>query len=314
MRTLEEEVKYLVDAGLENADIADFLECSKRSVRRYANPYRLEKQDPSMEVDLPKILLFDLETAPMEFYGWSLKTYSGYIPPVMVKKSWSILCYSAKWLFDNEIMHGSVTPEEAYNREDGSIIQKLWALLDSADIVISHNGDQFDIKRSNTRFKVNGLGPPMPFRSIDTLKKLRSVFALDSYKLDYVNMFFGLNTKKGNEEGMNLWKKCVKDNEDSEKALGRMQTYCDNDVMILEELYTDVRPWIKGHPNLGLYIDIEGEKCTRCGGTDLDWRGYYYTPAGRYRAFRCRGCSSVGRSRTSDLTPEERKGLCLNVV
>lgn len=312
MKTLEEEVKYLVDAGLDNGGIADFLECSRRSVRRYANPYRESKQGPAQLVGGPKILLFDIETSPLEFYGWALKQYSGYIPPVMVKKSWAILCWSAKWLFDDEIMHGTVTTDEANNRTDASIIQPLWTLLDKAEIIVAHNGDQFDIKRANTRFKMNGLGPPMPYRSIDTLKKLRLKFALDSYKLDYVNMLFGLDTKKGNEQGMKLWKRCI--NHDAE-ALAQMQTYCDNDVMILEELYNDIRPWIKGHPNMGLYLTgTNVEKCNNCGATDLDWRGKYYTPAGRYRAFRCSDCGAVGRSRLTNLKPEERKAICGNVV
>ena len=85
----------------------------------------------------------------------------------------------------------------------------------------------------------------------------------------------------------------------------------DLDVFILEELYVQIRPWIKGHPNMGLYLDgINVEKCGTCGSTDLDWRGKYYTPAGRYRAFRCRSCSATGRSRISDLTKEERAGIC----
>lgn len=315
MRTLEEEIRYLVDAGLENADIADFLECSKRSVRRYANPYRESKQrGHDVMKDGPKILLFDIETSPLEFYGWQLRQYAGYIPHIMVKKSWSILCWSAKWLFEDKIMHAQVSPDEAANRVDASIMPIVWNLLDQADIVVTHNGDQFDLKKCNTRFHIAGLGPPMPFKSIDTLKKVRQKFALDSYKLEYVNMLFGLNTKKGKEEGMTLWKRCVGDGENPQQAINQMQFYCDNDVRILEELYVAIRPWIKGHPNMGLYIDTDGKVCTNCGSTELDWRGRYYTPAGRYRAFRCGNCGTVGRARTADLTKEERAQLCLTVA
>ncbi len=315
MKTLEQEVQYLVDAGLDNAAIAKFLECSKRSVRRYANPYREMKEGTARLDDGPRILLFDIETSPCEFYGWQLKQY-GYVPHYMVRKSWAILCWSAKWLFDDTIMHGCVDPEEAYGRTDKSIIHELWHLMDKAEILIAHNGDQFDIKKANTRFKMNGLGPPMPYRSIDTLKKLRQKFSLDSYKLDYVNQLFGLNTKKGNEEGFQLWKKCVEPSMGmQQESLNQMLSYCDNDVMILEELYVQIRAWIKGHPNMGLYLTGDNiNKCTNCGSGDLDWRGKYYTPAGRYRAFRCRSCSAVGRSKSVDLSKEEKEETICRTV
>ena len=39
------------------------------------------------------------ETAPMEVYVWGLK-YNNYISPSNVIKDYSVLCWSAKWLFE----------------------------------------------------------------------------------------------------------------------------------------------------------------------------------------------------------------------
>ena len=66
--TLREHVKQMLDLHPDwtNRDIAETIGCSKRSVRRYANPYR------RVETKTAKILLFDIETAPMEVYTWSL--------------------------------------------------------------------------------------------------------------------------------------------------------------------------------------------------------------------------------------------------
>jgi hypothetical protein len=316
-----DKIKYLAEnTKLSNSQIAKKLGCSKRTVRRHAGPYaeRLKKffgiKPEELKAQGAKILLFDLETAPLECYLWSLRQ-PGWVSTKMIKKDWSILSWSAKWLFDSQIMHGVVDYKEAYNREDSSVMDELWTLLDESDIVIAHNGARFDVRRMNARFALNGLTPPMPYRVIDTLRMIKRQFDLAAYNLDYVNGLFGLDTKKGNEEGIELWKKCVSgEPELAVPALERMAYYCDNDVFILEELYVQIRPWIKGHPNLGLYIDTEGESCTNCGSVNLDWRGKYYTPAGRYRAFRCNDCSAVGRSRLSDLGTEERKKLCLNVV
>lgn len=309
-KTIEDLVRY---SDKKNADIHKFLReslgirCSKRTVRRYANPIRAQLSGGTSPV-LPKILLFDIETAPLEVYAWQLKTY-GWINPEMIIKDWSILCWSAKWLFDSHIHSGTVTPREAVNRQDGSVLQHLWSLLDEANIVIAHNGAQFDVKKMNARFALNRYSPPMPYRVIDTLRVSKRQFNFSTFKLDYVNKLFGLGQK--GHPGMQCWKDCVTG---SQTALNTLSEYCNNDVRILEELYLELRPWIKSHPNVALFMDTDQTVCTNCGSSNLEWKGKYYTPAGRYKAFRCRSCGGIGRSRFSDLTPEQRELLNISVA
>jgi len=310
--------KLATTTQLSNAQIAHKLGCSKRTVRRHAGPYapRLQKLFGITEDDLhkesAKILLFDIETSPMEVFVWQLKQH-GWISPESIIKDWSILTWSAKWLFSDQIMSARVSADEAYHRQDDSIIRPLWDLLDEANIIIAHNGARFDVRRMNARFALNGLNPPLPYRVVDTLKVARQQFDFSSYKLDYINKLFGLDQK--DHPGYGVWKTAVSGGiAESDAALEEMRGYCDNDVRILEELYVQIRPWIKGHPNLGLYIDTDGSACTNCGNVNLDWGGKYYTPAGRYLAFRCTGCGAVGRSRTTDVDAEERKRICLGVA
>jgi hypothetical protein len=258
--------------------------------------------------NMPKILIFDIETAPMEVYVWHL--WKNVVGPDMVIKDRSILSWSAKWLFESEIMGERVTTEEAHNRTDESILSGLWFLLNEADIVVAHNGNSFDVKIANGRFAVAGLHPPMPYKSIDTLLYARKVFNFPSFKLDCLNGYFGLDLKM-DHEGMGLWKKCVNFNEE---AMRTMLKYNKRDVAILEELYLKIRPWLKGHPNLGLYIDTDEQVCSNCGNEDLSWEGAYFTPAGKYRTFRCEQCGAIGRSRTSDLDKETRARLLLSVA
>jgi DNA polymerase elongation subunit (family B) len=312
------QIKELAETTkLTNAQIARKLGCSKRTVRRHAGPYaeRLQKFFGITPEDLKKegakILLFDIETSPMEVFVWQLKQ-NGWISPESVIKDWSILTWSAKWLFDDTVYNARVNAQDAQNRNDASIMQELWNLLDEAHIIIAHNGARFDVRRMNARFALNGYNPPLPYRVVDTLRVARQRFDFSSYKLDYINQLFGLEQK--GHPGYGLWKRSVQGTEDAEEALHEMSTYCDNDVRILEELYVQIRPWIKGHPNLGLYIDTDGESCTNCGNTALDWRGKYYTPAGRYLAFRCKSCGAVGRSRTTDIDKEERQRIVLGVT
>ena len=314
-----ERIKELAEnTKLTNAQIARKLGCSKRTVRRHAGPYaeRLQKffgiTPEDVKQEGAKILLFDIETAPLEVFVWQLKQH-GWISPESIIKDWSILTWSAKWLFNDQMYSARVAPEEAHQRKDESIIHGLWNLLDEAHIVIAHNGARFDVRRMNARFALNGLNPPLPYRVIDTLRVTRRQFDFASYKLDYVNGLFGLDQK--DHPGYGVWKDAVNyDPEVSDAALNQMTEYCDNDVRILEELYVQIRPWIKGHPNMGLYINTDGMACTNCGNTHLDWRGKYFTPAGRFLAFRCHTCGAVGRSRTTDIDKEERKKICVGVA
>ena len=111
-----------------------------------------------------------------------------------------------------------------------------------------------------------------------------------------------------------MWKDCVRGTEDeATKALKAMLAYNKVDIKALEELYLMIRPWIKGHPNVNLYQDFNEEDggfthCTNCGSEEITWHGKYYTPGGRFKAFRCE-CGAVGRSRVSDITAAERKTL-----
>ena len=312
----KDRIHYLAEhTHLKNSEIARKLGCSKRTVRRHIGKWTDRVQmkmghDPSVvaKEDSARILLFDIESAPMEVYVWQLFK-NNYINPDNVIKDWSVLTWSAKWLFEPNVMSAKVSGQEAIDREDKSTVKKLWHLLDEANIIIAHNGARFDVRKMNARFALNGLTPPLPYRIIDTLKVARQQFAFSSYKLDYINKLFGLSEKS--HPGWDVWKRCV---HGDEEALREMNEYCDRDVMILEELYLQIRPWIKGHPNMGLYIDTDEKVCTHCGNENLTWGGAYTTGVGAYAAFRCNKCGAIGRSRTSALTQEDRKNLVAPVA
>jgi len=299
--------------GMTTADIAEEVGCSRRLVRNALQGQREVNLNPA------KILLFDLETAPMEAYVWQFWGKSGVAPRMMIPgKNWSLLSWSAKWLFEDTVYGEVVTPTEAHNRTDDSIVQSLWTLMEEADIIVAHNGNKFDIKKMNARFLMNGMNPPTPYRSIDTLSVLRRTFGFADNSMDGINEQLGLMTKM-EHEGIGMWHKCVNGSRpEAAQALNKMLSYNKVDVLALEDLYMKVRPWIKSHPNVNLYqetlSDDQFVQCPNCGSRGLEWKGNYYTPAGRYNSFRCNACGAIGRSRYSDIGKEERKSLGLSVA
>ena len=66
-----------------------------------------EKIKPGM----PRVLIFDIETLPLEVYSWGV--YQQFIGSENVIKDWSLSCWSAKWLNEPEVFGAVATPQEA---------------------------------------------------------------------------------------------------------------------------------------------------------------------------------------------------------
>lgn len=269
---------------------------------------RREKPIPRNAVG--RVLVLDIETAPLTAYSWGVGKV--YLSHDNIIEEPFILTWAAKWLFDSNVMGDACTPDEARGGDDFRVVSSIWSLIDEADVVIAHNGNRFDIPWLNTRFILHGIKPPRSYQSIDTLavvKKPLTGFRFPSNRLDYLGKL--IRDKGKIETNFNLWKRC-KDGEP--EALTEMLTYNKEDVVMLEEVYLFLRPWIKSHPNMGLYVEGNGEVCPNCGAGRLDWNGYYDTPAGRFSSFRCVECGAIGRSRYTALTFGKRKGLTVSTA
>lgn len=247
----------------------------------------------------PKILLFDIETAPIKAYIWRLWKEDIHLDQII--NDWFCIAWSAKWLYNTEIMGETLTPEEVLHENDSRIIKDLWALINEADIIVSHNGNKFDIPRINARFIINNLEPTKPFFSIDTCQIAKKQFGFSSNKLDALATYFNIDHKLHTD--FNLWKECLNG---SEEALQYMLHYNKKDVAILEEVYLKLRPWIKNHPNLG---NLQGQHmiCSACGSDNLVLikDKYYYTSVGKYPIYRCKDCGAISRGRKSIISSPE---------
>lgn len=230
-----------------------------------------------------KILLFDIETAPNLGYAWG-KWEQNIIENV---KDWYILSFSYKWLGEKTVYAYSLPNFSNYkkNREDDSeLIKKLWRLMDEADIVIAHNGDEFDIKKANARLIMSGILPPKPYKTIDTKKVAKRHFKFDSNKLDELGRYLGLG-RKIQTGGFDLWKGCMAGNSDSWK---KMVKYNKQDVVLLEKVYLKLRPWINNFP----IVSSENGQCRNCEGRRLHKRGFGYTKTARYQRLQCYNCGA----------------------
>lgn len=196
-----------------------------------------------------------------------------------------VICFAAKWLDEEHTFFRSVHADGYHG-----MVADAYSALNEADVVVHYNGSKHDIPHLNREFLQVGLGPPAPFQEIDLLKVVKKRFNFTSNKMDHVVQELGIGGKVAHE-GHGLWVKCM---EGDPEAWERMELYNRQDVVLTEELYKRVLPWIENHPHKGLYADEE-DVCPNCGGSDLEKRGFAYTGVSKFQRFRCKQCGRWSR-------------------
>lgn len=254
-----------------------------------------------------RVLIIDIETAPMLGYVWSL--WDNNVALNQLKSDWYILSFSAKWLYDDAKNTIYYDQRHAKNIEDDSkLLQKLWKLLDEADVIITQNGVRFDIPKINARFVQHGFHPPSSYRHIDTQQIAKRVFGFTSNKLEYMTDKLCTTYKKQKHSkfsGFDLWKQCLAGNTE---AWEEMRVYNEYDVLSLEELYTVLAPW---YPRINFNVfrqDLHTE-CNACGCSEFKSHGFKYTNTGKFRRYICENCGAEVSDKENMLTKEKRKSL-----
>jgi predicted RNA-binding Zn-ribbon protein involved in translation (DUF1610 family) len=249
-----------------------------------------------------KILLLDIETAPNKVYTWGL--WKQNISLNQIDEVGYTLSWAAKWYKDKHTMFSSV-------HKDGKkeMLKQVYALLEKADVVIHFNGTTFDIPILNQEFVAMGWTPPAPFQQIDMLRVVRASFRLTSNKLDFVLRFLGIPGKV-EHKGMSLWRDCMAG---CSKAWRIMERYNKGDVTKLEQVYVRLLPWIKGHPNYGLYYNRGEYVCPNCGSTHLVKKGKRFTTVFTFHRWKCKSCGTWSQERFNDMTKEHRQSIIRGV-
>jgi hypothetical protein len=260
-----------------------------------------------------KILLLDVETAPLLSYTWDI--WDQNIALNQIYSDWHLLSWSAKW-YTNQSghtfgPHSDIMYQDQRNvkniEDDKKLLKDIWNLLNEADVIVTQNGKKFDSKKLNARFILNGYGPPSPYRHIDTLVISKKHFAFTSHKLEYMTKnLCEENVKSGHKKfpGFELWKACLENNIEAWKE---MQHYNEMDVLSLEELYHVLAPWdstINFNVGNGELVN----KCN-CGSTKLHKRGYNITNVGHFQRYQCRSCGKWTQSKINLLSKEKKEAL-----
>jgi hypothetical protein len=230
-----------------------------------------------------KVLLYDIETSPNLGYTWG--KYEQNV--VAFKKEWTLLSFAFKWLDEKGVTCHSIRTAKT----ERALVKKLHKLMGQADIVIAHNGNQFDNKKAHAKFIEYGLPPPAPYAQVDTCQVARRYFQFTSNKLDDLGALLkvGRKLKTG---GFDLWLGCMAGDK---KSWLKMESYNKKDVELLERVYLKLRPWIKNHPD----VADRPDGCPKCGGVRLKSHGIRRMATRSYRRFYCKDCGGWSRGTTT---------------
>lgn len=272
---IDEAVAAMKQAG-SAAKAAELLKIPESTFR---NRFKAVGRPEVQQVKI-KILLLDIETAPNLVHVWGLWQQNVSIKQIMDASY--VLCWAAKWLGEEKIHFDSV-----HQSSPKAMLVKIHKMLDECDAVCHYNGARFDIPTLNKEFLLYGMNPPAPYKQIDLLRTARSQFRFPSNKLDYIAQKLKAG-KKHKHAGHQLWIDCMAG---KKAAWATMRSYNMQDVVLLEKVYQILKPWIKGHPNVGIY-QAETECCPTCGSGNIQARGYAYTAARRYKRYKCNGCGA----------------------
>lgn len=261
---------------------------------------------------IPKIVTLDIETSPLEAYTWGLWDVN--VGLDQIKTEWSILSFAAKWANDSKIIYRDAGGRGvAKVRDDKHLLQSIWTILDEADIVVAQNGKRFDMRKINARLILHGFQPYSPVRVIDTLEAAKKHFEFTSNKLEWTAKYLTDEKKEKHKQfpGFELWAECLKDNP---KAWAEMKKYNIQDINATWKYYLKLRPWIKNHPNMGIYADGDVPLCPKCSSDKLQRRGVAVSQNTRYTRYQCTNCGGWSRAKIMLNTLKQRRASLVNIA
>jgi len=205
-----------------------------------------QAEEPPQGLQLkPRVLYFDIETALMKTFNFSLFVPGKYINPDAIAEQSFVICWAAGWLAESGafqyIYSDCVSQDEAVAGDDKRVLQNLWKMQDSADYVAGHNSKAFDVKIVNYRYFMNKIPAPYEFKQVDSLKMAREHFKAPSNKLD--EWLKALGGEGKHEMCFDDWKQIAIDG--NPERLLKMEMYCRNDVRGGIGVLNEITAWIE---------------------------------------------------------------------
>ena len=230
------------------------------------------------------MLLIDIEASYAMAYVFPSKREQ-YVAARQIKYHQFYPCAAYKWLGVGKTRIVKTTDDKnrfkKNFRDDYVVAKEMHDVMSEADVIIAHNGDNFDMKHLNVAFRRHGLGPIPEKKTIDTLKAARKYFAFAGNSLSDLLREFGLDGKHEKPD----WEKLT---DGDEKETNKAAKYCGVDVDRLEPVFIEMRPFMRKLPTMLHKGQIK--ECHSCGSKRVIKKGGGFDGRKAYQRIRCDEC------------------------
>lgn len=217
----------------------------------------------------PKILIWDIESTGLN------ATFG------------TILCIGYKWYDEDDVHVFTILDKKRGKKDmlnDKHLVEEFVKVYEQADYHISWYGDRFDVPMLKSRMIKHGLPPLAPIYSLDLWKQVRYTFKLHSNRLVTWQQFLQVEDEKSQID-FDAWLRAAQGDKDS---LAEVVDHCRRDVLVLEEVFTKLRPWLDKEPSVNLFGGLG--MCPSCDGSNVQRRGYKVATTRTYQQYRCMDC------------------------
>lgn len=255
----------------------------------------------------PKILCLDIETFPIEFWGWQM--FNNNFSPKQIKRDWSLMSFACEWLDDDKATFYIDQRKAPDVFNDTAQAAALHELLNVADFVLARNGKKFDLRKIKARLAILGFPPISPVVVIDPMLLNRDEFAFTSHKLEYTTGVIVPELRKYDHHrfpGFDLWVACM---HGLPGAWNECKRYNIIDVKAMKAEYRKLRGWYSRHPNISVYFKSDGSeyRCNKCGHNEMvPQSSPARTQVGTYLLLQCTRCGGHSRARRLTTSIEQR--------
>lgn len=190
---------------------------------------------------VPRVVTLDIETVPHLSYHWQV--WGVNVAPTQMVSPTYMVAYAYS------VNGGPVTCRFA---GDALFYDDLYKTLTNADLLVTFNGEKFDMQHIRRELLEQGFLPLRPVASVDLYKHVKSTYKFPYNRLDYVAGVL-LGEHKLDTGGFELWKGVM---DGDQTAIRKMARYNKRDVRLTERLYKRLRAYIKNHPFVSGDTDI----------------------------------------------------------
>lgn len=220
-----------------------------------------------------KFLFFDIETS------WGLRPDDTHL-----------LCIAWAWLGEDHVNVSSIEdggrwPKDL--RDDRSILEEFIPEFNRADNLITWYGRKFDepyLRAKAAKYQMDGL---QHVHHDDLWYTCRHEFDLSSNRLENAAEFLAVDHEK-EKLSKYVWHDAAFGDR---QALQKIVKRCVIDVILLEEVYERMLPYIRGKFNVAT---AQGKEfaCPWCGSEDVVRNGKTYTSVSVWQKYKCNNCGA----------------------